>query len=150
VVIWCHIVVARCKRMKTFVVRRRRGEEGFSNYAMAGFLECRATGYALIEQDFANHYQLLPCPLKTPHTLEGIDGQKISSGHITHIVEAQLSIHEYRERLPMFVTKLGYYPMVLGIPWLKQHNVAIHFALNLITFGSPYCLTYCNGRAEVV
>jgi hypothetical protein len=34
----------------------------------------------------------------------------------------------------MFVTKLGYYPIVLGIPWLKEHNVAIRFASNLVTF----------------
>jgi hypothetical protein len=36
----------------------------------------------------------------------------------------------------MFVTKLGHYPIVLGIPWLKEHNVAIRFASNLVTFVS--------------
>jgi hypothetical protein len=67
-----------------------------------------------------------------------IDGWKISSGDITHLAEAQLHIQEHRERLPMFVTKLGHYPLVLGIPWLKLHDVTIHFASNLITFGSQY------------
>jgi hypothetical protein len=50
----------------------------------------------------------------------------------------------------MFVTKLGYYPIVLGIPWLKQHDVAIHFASNLMTFGSQYYLAHCNNRAVMV
>jgi hypothetical protein len=50
----------------------------------------------------------------------------------------------------MFVTKLGYYPIILGIPWLKQHDVAIRFASNLMTFGSQYCLAYCNDRAVMV
>jgi hypothetical protein len=50
----------------------------------------------------------------------------------------------------MFVTKLGHYPIVLGIPWLKQHDVAIRFALNLVTFGSQYCLAHCNDRAVTV
>jgi hypothetical protein len=45
---------------------------------------------------------------------------------------------------------LGYYPIVLGIPWLKQHNVTIRFALNLVTFGSQYCLAHCNDRAVTV
>jgi hypothetical protein len=55
-------------------------------------------------------------PLKTPHALEVIDRRKISSGDITHMVQAQLSIQEHQERLPMFVTKLGHYPIILGIP----------------------------------
>jgi predicted aspartyl protease len=113
-------------------------------------IDCGATGYAFIDQDFANRHQLSPRPLKTPRALEVIDGRKIYSGDITHMVEAQLSIHEHRERLPMFVTKLGHYPIVLGIPWLKQHDVAIHFESNLVTFGSQYCLAHCNDRAVTV
>jgi hypothetical protein len=66
------------------------------------------------------------------------------------MVEAQLSIHEYWERLSMFVTKLGYYPIILGIPWLKQHDVVIHFASNLVTFRSQYCLAHCNDRVVMV
>jgi hypothetical protein len=50
----------------------------------------------------------------------------------------------------MFVTKLGHYPLVLGIPWLKLHDVAICFASNLVTFGSQYCLAHCNDRAVTV
>jgi hypothetical protein len=50
----------------------------------------------------------------------------------------------------MFVIKLGHYPIILGIPWLKQHDVAICFAWNLMTFGSQYCLAYCNDRAVTV
>jgi hypothetical protein len=37
-------------------------------------IDCRAMGYAFIDQDFTNHHQLLPCPLETPHALEVIDG----------------------------------------------------------------------------
>jgi predicted aspartyl protease len=113
-------------------------------------IDCGATSYAFIDQDFANHYYLPLCLLKTPRALEVIDGRKISSGDITHIAEGYLSIQEHWEKLPMFVTKLGHYPIVLGIPWLKQHNVAICFASNLVTFGSQYCLAHCNDRAVMV
>jgi predicted aspartyl protease len=37
-------------------------------------IDCGATGYAFIDQDFANRHQLSPRPLKTPHALEVIDG----------------------------------------------------------------------------
>jgi predicted aspartyl protease len=107
-------------------------------------IDCGAMGYALIDQDFAYRHELPLCPLKIPRTLEVIDGRKISSGDITHLAEVHLSIHEHYEKLPMFITKLGHYLIVLGIPWLKQHNITIHFALNLITFGSQYCLAHCN------
>jgi hypothetical protein len=113
-------------------------------------IDCGVTGYTFIDQDFTNHHQLSPYPLKIPCALEVINGRKISSGDITHMVEAQLSIHEHWERLPMFVTKLGYYPIILGIPWLKQHDIAIYFSSNLVTFGSQYCLAYCNDRAVTV
>jgi hypothetical protein len=79
-------------------------------------IDCGATGYAFVDEDFARDHQLPLCPLKNPHTLEVIDGHHISSGNITHIADVQLSIQEYREKLPIFVTKLGYYPIVLGIP----------------------------------
>jgi predicted aspartyl protease len=113
-------------------------------------IDCGATGYVFIDQDFTDHHQLSPCPLKTPRALEVIDGRKISSGDISHMVEAQLSIQEHQGRLPIFVTKLGYYPIILGIPWLKQHDVTICFASNLVTFGSQYCLAYCNDRVVTV
>jgi predicted aspartyl protease len=113
-------------------------------------IDCGATGYAFIDQDFAHCHKLPLRLLKTPCALEVIDGRKISSGDITRLAEAHLSIHEHREKLPMFVTKLGHYLIVLGIPWLKQHDIAIRFALNLVTFGSQYCLAHCNNRAVTV
>ena len=44
----------------------------------------------------------------------------------------------------MFITALGHYPIVLGIPWLRQHDVGIRFASDLITFESQYCLARCT------
>jgi predicted aspartyl protease len=37
-------------------------------------IDCGATGYTFIDQDFANHHHLSLYPLKTPHALEVIDG----------------------------------------------------------------------------
>jgi len=44
----------------------------------------------------------------------------------------------------MFVTKLGHYPIVLGIPWMELHDVAIRFSSRTLTFGSQYCIANCN------
>jgi hypothetical protein len=109
-----------------------------------------ATSYAFMDQDFADHYNLTLYPLKTPRTLEVIDGEKLSSGDIMDIAKAYLSIDEHHDRLPIFVTNLAYYPIVLGIIWLKQHDVTIHFMSNLVTFGSQYYLAHSNNSVVIV
>jgi len=44
----------------------------------------------------------------------------------------------------MFVTKLGHYPIILSIPWMKLPDVAIHFSSCTLTFGSQYCIAHYN------
>jgi predicted aspartyl protease len=113
-------------------------------------IDCGATGYAFVDQSFAMHHKLPLRPLTTPRVLEVIDGRKISSRDITHLMEVCLDIQGHREKLPMFVTKLGRYPIMLGILWLKQHNVVIRFTSNLVTFGSQHCLAHCVDRAVTI
>ena len=81
-------------------------------------IDCGATGFAFCDKDFLNSHQLPTFELKQPRQLEVIDGRPISSGDITHLTKIGLSINDHHEEIPMFVTKLGSYPLVLGIPWL--------------------------------
>jgi len=124
----------------------------FGNQTIAthALIDCGATGIAFIDKDFARHHQLPLTPLQYPRSLEVIDGRPISSGDITHVANTHLSILEHQEPLPMFVTKLGHYPIVLGIPWLELHDVAIRFSSRTLTFGSQYCATHCNRTPTVV
>jgi len=117
------------------------GDKTIASHAL---IDCGATGVAFVDEDFARYHQLPLTPLKYPRALEVIDGRPISSGDITHTANATLSIHEYREKIPMFVTKLGHYPIVLGIPWMELHNMAIRFSSRTLTFGSQYCIANCN------
>jgi len=59
-----------------------------------------------------------------------------------HVAKVGMMIQDHKGQLPMFVTKLGHYPIVLGISWLRLHDVAVWFSSNTITFGSQYCMTY--------
>jgi len=124
----------------------------FGNRTVAthALIDCGATGIAFIDKDFARHHQLPLTPLQYPRSLEVIDGRPISSGNITHVANTHLAILEHQETLPMFVTKLGHYPVVLGIPWLELHDVAIRFSSRTLTFRSEYCTSYCNWAPTVV
>jgi hypothetical protein len=53
-------------------------------------------------------------------------------------------IDKHVEEIPMFVTQLGHYPVVLGIPWLNQHDVSIRFKTKTVSFNSDYCLQHCS------
>jgi len=39
---------------------------------------------------------------------------------------------------------------VLGIPWLRHHDISIRFPTNTVTFNSPYCLDSCNSGNKPV
>jgi hypothetical protein len=113
-------------------------------------IDCGATGIAFMDKDFARHHQIPLQQLKEKKQIEVIDGRTIESGDITHIAKVGMKIQEHGEQLPMFITKLGHYPIVLGIPWLKLHDVAVRFASNTVTFGSQYCTTYCHSTPVTV
>jgi hypothetical protein len=61
-----------------------------------------------------------------------------------------MEIQEHQEQLPIFIPKLGHYPIAFGIPWLRLHDVAVNFASNTITFRSQYCVTHCHDTSLTV
>jgi hypothetical protein len=95
-----------------------------------------------MDQDFVCHHQIPLQEMKEKKQVEVIDGRPIESGDITHIAKVGMQIQEHKEQHSMFITKLGHYQIVLGIPWLQLHDVAVRFASNTVTFGSQYCITH--------
>ena len=73
-------------------------------------------GIASVEQDFARHHQMPLQEWKERRQVEVIDGRPIESGDITQIAKVGMKIQDHEEQLPMFITKLGHYSIVLRIP----------------------------------
>jgi hypothetical protein len=113
-------------------------------------IDCGATGIPFMDQDFARHHEIPLKELKDKRKVEVIDGRTIESGDITHLVEVGMDIQDHKESIPMFVTKLGHYPIVLGIPWLRLHDVAVRFASNTVPFGSQYFVDHCQNAPITV
>jgi hypothetical protein len=112
-------------------------------------IDCVATGIAFIDKDFVRHHQIQEKELKDPRELEVIDGRPIESGAITTMAKLDLGIRGHQEQLPMFVTKLGHYPIVLGLPWLQLHDVTVKFQKKRIGFESSYCQQHCQHHSSV-
>lgn len=110
-------------------------------------IDCGATGYAFIDEEFARHHNFPLYALNTPRVIEVIDGRPIMSGEVKYITKLKLVIDKHVEEIPLFVTHLGHYPIVLGIPWLRRHDVSIRWSTNSITFDSDYCLHHCTDIA---
>src|SRR5258706_10382052 len=115
-----------------------------NNIPIHALIDYGAMGYAFIDNEFVRYHSLPRYQLKTEREREVIDGRPIKSGNITHMTKVNLFINGHEERLPAFITHLGHYPLVLGKPWLKRHDVSIRFATDTIIFDSAYCLNNCT------
>jgi len=113
-------------------------------------IDCGATGIAFMHKDFARHHQIPVNKLLENIPVEVIDGMIIESGDIMHIATVGMKIQDHGEQLPMFITKLGHYPTVPGIPWLRLHDGAVQCVSNTVPFGSQNCTTHCHYIPETV
>ena len=113
----------------------------FNTFAMA---DCGATA-SFIDFLFAQLHGLNFSPLQHSQDLTVADGRSVSSGAITHTVTVQISfaLGAHTEALELFVTTLGQYPVVLGLPWLQKYDSRICFSENTVTFDSKRCLDHC-------
>ena len=111
-------------------------------------LDDGATGLAFMDEVFARRHQFPLIPLKKPRDLKVIDGRPVVSGQITHIVCAKLQIRNHVEEAFFFLTKLGHYPIVLGIPCRRHHDKSIRYSQNKITLDSDLCCKEHNAYRQ--
>lgn len=109
-------------------------------------MDSGATGFASIDKGFALKHNLPLTQLQSSRTVEVIDGRPTSLGHITHFATALLNINGHCETMQFFVTSLGHYPMVRGIPCLKCHDGTFQFRENRVLFSSEFCKRNCLGK----
>jgi hypothetical protein len=105
-------------------------------------VDCGCTGLSFTNEAFACQQYFSRYQLRNQKTVEVINGRPISSGDIMEYVEVQCTIGDHHETLTTYLTSLRHYPLVLGIPSLKSHDVTITFAKNDIQFSSPGCLPH--------
>ena len=105
--------------------------------------DCGATAL-FINSTFAQLQRLKFIPMQHLCDLTVADSRTVSSGTITHIVQIEsFALEAYTKSIELFVTILGQYLVVLGLPWLRKHNPRIRFKDNTITFDSEHCLEHC-------
>ena len=84
------------------------------------------TSQAFIKILFAQLHNFRFIRLLQLRTLIIVDGKIVTSGLITYFLTIQLSLRNesgriYTKTLNLFPTKLGQYPIILGLPWFRKH-----------------------------
>jgi len=100
-------------------------------------LDTGATGFAFIDENFVRQHKFPRYRLNPPRDLEVIDRRPIESGQITHLTKISYQIQDHTEMLPAFITKLGHFLLVLGIPWLRRHAIITDFVSTTVRFQYP-------------
>ena len=105
-------------------------------------LDTSATNIAFIDKAIA-HYVckvLNICFIKLikPKPLKGFDSRPAPP--ITQAIYPTLTVQNYIEELvPLFVTKLGQYPIIFDKPWIKKHGVILDMSCDKFIFWPRYC-----------
>jgi hypothetical protein len=79
-------------------------------------------GGCYVDSNLVEKHDLQPIPLDIPLKVFNADGTENKHGTITQSVNLLVKIGEHRERIVFNVTRLGKKPMIIGIPWFRQHN----------------------------
>lgn len=82
--------------------------------------------------------------------MDVINGQTIESEDSTHLGKLEMGIQDPKDRISMIITKLGHYPIVLVVWWLRLYDMALWFAYNMVTFRLQCCTTHCHVTSVTV
>ena len=112
----------------------RNGDHSIQTSAM---IDTVPTDFAFIDENFVRQHNFHRYRLNPPQDLKVIDARPIKSGQITHLTKISCQIQDHPETLSAFITKLGHFSLVLGIPWLQRHAVITDFVSYLVWFQCP-------------
>lgn len=98
---------------------------------------------SFISKSFCELNGIVTRDLTSPIQLYLGTGKQSDSGPITQsTLPLQLNLDGHIETRVFLVTTLSH-DIILGIPWLKDHNPSIDWAVGTLHFKSDFCLTNC-------
>ena len=86
-------------------------------------------GGEFIDQNYAKKAGFKIKKLNKPLQALNVDGTKNKRGTITSFVELKAEINKRQMNLSLLVTGLGKQKIILGFPWLHEHNPEINWKM---------------------
>ncbi|OMH80166.1 Retrotransposon-derived protein PEG10, partial [Zancudomyces culisetae] len=102
-----------------------------------------ATGY-FMDSQFAKNNRIQNYIKQIPTKVEFIDGSENPSGPITTETQVlSLTINNHHEFIIFDLLPIKHANIILGLPWLYEHNPLIDWRDSTILFNDIYCKRYC-------
>lgn len=99
----------------------------------------------LIDANFARTHNIPLIPCNSVLAVAALDGRPLGSGLIQYTTEDVTlqtgALHQ--ETIRFFLIESPQNPIILGLPWLQQHNPTISWTGNQITQWSDSCMLNC-------
>jgi len=86
---------------------------------------------------------------KNPREIYLANGKPSAMGPVTHMTKVPMDISSHRELATFQVVNLQNHEVILGMPWLREHNPTINCKDKRITFKRERCTTWCLRSSPV-
>ena len=96
-------------------------------------LDCRAGGI-FIDQNFTQKYNLRTMKLEQPIRAQNVDGTDNKQGTICFYMDLDIKIGNQTFQERFYITGLENQKVILGLPWLRKHNLEIDWEKGMITW----------------
>ena len=96
------------------------------NVETLGLIDSGA-GEKFIDQNYVRNAGFKIQTLERPIITRNVDGTENKKGKITSFVDLELTINEKKMMTRLLITGLGKQKIILGFPWLNEHNPDINW-----------------------
>jgi len=97
----------------------------------------------LIDLEVCNKHGIRMMKAKNLREIYLADTKPSAMGPVTHMTKGPLNISSHRELATFQVANLQNHEVILGMPWLREHNPTIDWNDKRITFNSERCTAWC-------
>jgi len=102
-----------------------------------------------IDREVCNKHGIKMIKAKNTREIYLADGKPSAMGPVTHMTKVPMNISSHRELATFQVANLQNHEVILGMPWLREHNPTIDWNDKRITFNSERCTTWCLKSSPV-
>lgn len=97
-----------------------------------------------MDVSLAKSLQISTYSLPAPLTVTALDGRPLSPGKVTHLTSLLgLTTYQHQERMCFHLIQSPEFPVILGHPWLLQHNPHVDWSTGTVLGWGPTCQTKC-------
>ena len=104
-------------------------------------MDTGASALGFVSSAFVKQHRLSVVKLAQPYKLKLADDTLAPM--ITHYAQVYFRLGDHYDEIWCFVTNLGKFDLILGMPWLEQHDPKLSFRKRTLTFDSKFCKSRC-------